>query len=437
MRVTLADLSRLVLTFVLTSACSNSGPLLLEREDRASQEAARESRGDAGDASPASEPLADASDAEVPSASDSSSSEEPADASTLPGEELADASTLLADAGPASEPTAVQRVDPLTSGLVIPEDCEFTTGTVNAPRELRCTGLFEDVAEYRIASGARPFSPGTELWSDGSVKSRWVYLPPGAVIDGSDPDEWDFPVGTRFWKEFVFEGMRIETRYFEKIRSDRWARGVYLWNAEETAAMREDGGHEDYRGLGYTVPSTKECDECHNGRKDRILGFDLFGIAEQDARGVRLQDLLDEGSIDIDVRPEEVQLPDELDPVVRDAMSWIHVNCGSACHNRSSDSEAQGTDLFMRLEYEQLRQLRSSNLGDLDTVKNTIGVGATTKEWVNEVRVVPGQPEQSLLFRLVSSRGDEQMPPLVSNVTSQDGVERIRKWIVGLAGEEE
>lgn len=397
----------------LSLACSSSGPLLLDAEDRA--------------------PLRASDPSMEPDARDAGSGA--TDAAVVVSD--SGAAVVVPDASALLSVVEVSTFGSLTTGLNIAEDCEFAAGTVNAPRELRCTGLFEDVAAHRVAWGARPYSPGTELWSDGADKLRWIYLPPGAVIDGADPDEWDFPVGTRFWKEFILDGTRIETRYFEKIRSDRWARGTYLWNEDATAATRDDGGHEDYRGLGYTVPSTRECDECHNGRKDRILGFELFGLAEKTARGVTLQDLLDEGRIETEATPEGAQLPEELDPKARAAVAWMHVNCGSACHNRSPDSEARETDLLMRLEYEQLRRLRPGNLNDLDPIANTVGIDATTKEWVNEVRVVPGEPGRSLLFRLVSSRGEEQMPPLVSNVVSEDGTRRVREWIESLAEAEE
>jgi len=33
-------------------------------------------------------------------------------------------------------------------------------------------------------------------------KRRWLRLPTGTAIDKSDPDHWQFPVGTQLWKQF-------------------------------------------------------------------------------------------------------------------------------------------------------------------------------------------------------------------------------------------
>ena len=80
---------------------------------------------------------------------------------------------------------------------------ESGSGTVN-PKSLSETGLYSDFAAKSIAKENLMYSPQYALWSDGAAKKRWVYLPPGATIDASDAENWIFPVGTKFWKEFPF-----------------------------------------------------------------------------------------------------------------------------------------------------------------------------------------------------------------------------------------
>src|SRR5262249_35165170 len=75
-----------------------------------------------------------------------------------------------------------------------------------APVMLSATGLFADVQTDRLADDVAPYSPRFELWSDGATKRRWVYLPPGTRIDTSDMNAWQFPEGTKLWKEFTQEG---------------------------------------------------------------------------------------------------------------------------------------------------------------------------------------------------------------------------------------
>ena len=56
------------------------------------------------------------------------------------------------------------------------------------------------------------FTPRYPLWTDGMSKRRWLHVPTGASIDKSDPDAWEFPRGTRAWKEFSRDGVPVETR---------------------------------------------------------------------------------------------------------------------------------------------------------------------------------------------------------------------------------
>ena len=60
------------------------------------------------------------------------------------------------------------------------------------------------------------FSPQYPLWSDGAAKRRWISLPPGTAIDASRPDAWEFPRGTRLWKEFSLD-RPVETRFIERL----------------------------------------------------------------------------------------------------------------------------------------------------------------------------------------------------------------------------
>jgi hypothetical protein len=95
------------------------------------------------------------------------------------------------------------------------------------PMHLRDTGL----SDARNLS----FSPQYPLWSDGARKRRWIYLPPGTAIDASRPDAWEFPAGTRLWKEFAV-GAPVETRFIERLADGTWRYATYVWNEEGTDA---------------------------------------------------------------------------------------------------------------------------------------------------------------------------------------------------------
>ena len=99
------------------------------------------------------------------------------------------------------------------------------------PERLSATGLFAGQEAESLAPDVRSFRPRFELWSDGASKRRWIWLPPGTRIDSSDMDAWQFPVGTKLWKEFTRDAVRVETRLLER-RPSGWIGLAYLWQNE-------------------------------------------------------------------------------------------------------------------------------------------------------------------------------------------------------------
>lgn len=152
------------------------------------------------------------------------------------------------------------------------------------PQHLRDTGLY--------ALETIPFSPQYPLWSDGSAKRRWLHLPPGTAIDASRPDAWDFPPGTKAWKEFSRNGQRIETRLIERLADGSWRYATYVWNANGTDAVLAPD-----QGIG-NIPSRADCLACHEGAPVPILGYSAVQL---------------KGSVPA-------------------ALGYLHGNCGH-CHN--------------------------------------------------------------------------------------------------------
>src|SRR5690554_4584581 len=88
-------------------------------------------------------------------------------------------------------------LDPVPTDDTDPVD-DTATDTDPWPATLRGTGLYAD--EDTLADGVIAFEVAWPLWSDGSTKERFLWLPEGTAIDASDPDRWAFPVGTKAWK---------------------------------------------------------------------------------------------------------------------------------------------------------------------------------------------------------------------------------------------
>ena len=105
-----------------------------------------------------------------------------------------------------------------------------------APADVFCIGLYADHDPTHYAASALPYTPGVVLWSDGAEKQRYLALPPSTQIDTSDMDAWKFPVGTKAFKEFRFDGKLVETRLVWKQSEPTGSSRTYIWDDAQTNA---------------------------------------------------------------------------------------------------------------------------------------------------------------------------------------------------------
>lgn len=289
------------------------------------------------------------------------------------------------------------------------------------PDRLSQTGLFAAGDPARVADGVQEFAPRFELWSDGASKRRWISLPPGERIDTSDVDNWRFPVGTRFWKEFSSGGVRLETRTLHKTGTgdDDWAVQAYIWLADGSDAVAAANGAQNVLGTSHDVPSAGVCRACHGGRKSFALGFSALQLAQPAAPGqVSLAELVATGRLT--KPPGEIIVPgSERD---RNALGYLHANCGH-CHNQDRPPAARQrcydpqNELDFFLRFESLQAVS-------DTPTYQSGRGDAFE---------PGSPDRSRMIELMSERGFlRQMPPLGTEIVDERGLHAVRSWIAGL-----
>jgi hypothetical protein len=302
------------------------------------------------------------------------------------------------------------------------------------PRRLSQTGLPQDGVPQAESSQAessqnalgapggtiRAYAPAFALWSDGASKRRWVSLPEGARIDTSNPDDWSFPVGTRFWKEFSLAGRRIETRLLAKVGpgSDDWAGAAYVWDADQRDATLTPEGVEDADGQGYEVPSASACRGCHGGRQSHVLGFSALQLGQPDLP-LTLDDLASEGRLTRVPKRAPVMLGNDVE---RSALGYLHANC-SHCHNQQRPEREDGARC-----YDPQRSIDFSLPSSPTAPAASPAVTTTVPRFV-----MPGEPDASRLIALVSRRGFLlHMPPLGSQRVDPDGVRLLRAWIEGM-----
>jgi hypothetical protein len=311
-----------------------------------------------------------------------------------------------------------------------------TVGDAGEPTDLRCTGLYADWATKAVAADAIEYDPGLHLWSDGAVKTRWVHLPANAAdggvqpIDTSDMDEWTFPVGTRFWKEFVLGGKRIETRLLWKQGPSSWVRTTYRWSADESAAPELTTGELDADGNGYEVPAQTMCPQCHLGRADDVLGFEAVSLSSPGATPLTMQALAARGWI-TSAPDAGLVIPGNDGDVA--ALGYLHANCGTTCHNRASGA-ARGTGFYLRLDVATLASVQSTDawLTGVGQPSYLTPAGATEPP----ILFAPGDAGASLALQRMATRtgvGDAaigiQMPPIDTHEVDDAGVSVIAQWI--------
>jgi hypothetical protein len=326
------------------------------------------------------------------------------------------------DAGPCKE-------------FVLPSDCNAAAPN-SLPTELRCTGLYGDFATQTVACGVDEYRPAYELWSDGAVKRRFVALPAGQKINASEPNEFSYPVGTKFWKEFRLQtanGLKLaETRLLYKA-AQGWQFTTYVWSEDNTSAKRVDKGVGNVFGTGFDVPTSEHCQECHRGRKDFVLGWDWLMLGPG-ASGMTRDALLASGRVEGPTVAADSQAAIPGNDVERAALGYLHANCGISCHNRSNGAIAKDIGFYTRLDLATLTAVQST-----DAVKTGINRapnwwsasfiwGAAPAGGFYDLR--PGDPERSYaLARMGVRGGDRQMPRIGSNEIDDLGVEVISAWV--------
>ncbi len=240
-----------------------------------------------------------------------------------------------------------------------------TSAASPLPGDLRATGY----AELR----AEAFAPQYPLWSDGQAKRRWLHVPEGRSIDTSNPDRWDFPVGTRAWKEFSRDGVKVETRFIERRDDGSWRYATYLWSEDGTQATLAPADGVPERG----IPSRDDCVACHEGATTPILGYSA------------------------------VQLQAKLAP----AVGYLHGNCGH-CHN---DNALPALDMVLA------QRASDPQASSQRTLAALIG---------RHGRFRHGEARQSVLVaRMKSTDPYTRMPPIGVAIPDSQGITTVEQWL--------
>ena len=306
------------------------------------------------------------------------------------------------------------------------------------PQRLSDTGLYV-ANSMRVSADNIAFAPQYPLWSDGTSKRRWIYLPPGAAIDASRVDAWEFPVGTRLWKEFGYD-RRVETRYIERMADGSWRFATYVWNTDGTEAVlaAEDGAAlpVDAAPAGrYVVPSRNDCLACHEGPSVPVLGFSALQLSPDRDRlaphaeparheYANLPGLVASGLLR-NLPQRFIEQPPRIaatSPTARAALGYLHGNCGH-CHNDAG--ALTGLELVLAQQAENAAQSSERTMQSLLGHSSRFRPqGADSAQ-----RVARDGGAHMLTLRMKTNNTLARMPPLGVQQVDADGVALIERWL--------
>ena len=266
----------------------------------------------------------------------------------------------------------------------------------------------------------------------------------GTAIDASQPDAWQFPPGTRLWKEFGY-GKPVETRYIERLPDGSWRYASYIWNVEGTEAVLAPAGgvaqleSPQVPGGRYAIPSQEDCRACHEGAAVPVLGASALQLStDRDplaphgdhggAGGIDLDILLARGLLKNAPRTliESAPRIPAKTPVERAALGYLHGNCGH-CHNDAGP--------LAPLDLSLLQAATDAKASLARTLESTVNEPSQVQiKGANNVdvssRVVSGHLDASALTVRMRSRDPLiQMPPLGTQLADAEALALIERWI--------
>jgi hypothetical protein len=297
--------------------------------------------------------------------------------------------------------------------------------TAELPPSMSELGLYRSLPALDVAHPAAvAFRPRYELWSNGADKQRYLVLPPGGAVDTSQPQAWTFPLGSLLFKTFSApretgaEPRAVETRVLW-LQEQGWQYAVYLWDESggdatlgDTSVTHPVSVVIDGERFEHVVPAKLDCRKCHESQAAAVIGFDELRLNAPyvDDQPTQLEALHAAGVLStLPAAPDTIE---HADAQARDVLGYLHGNCAH-CHN-GGDGASSAFDLRHPVAFENL-------------------IGRDTEgEALAGIRVVPGQPEQSVLWQALSRAQFDDiqpMPPVGVQRADLSALSLIHQWI--------
>ncbi|MEQ1819843.1 MAG: SO2930 family diheme c-type cytochrome [Terricaulis sp.] len=320
------------------------------------------------------------------------------------------------------------------------------------PELLSAYHFFRDPGASAPNDRVAAYDLNTPLYSDGALKFRYVFIPPGTQAQYRDEGVFEFPVGTVLIKTFAFaadmrqptEDVRfLETRLLIR-RAEGWVAYPYVWNEAQTEARLSPIGANipvaftneqgEAIALDWAVPNRNQCKGCHDlageltpigpsaRNLNRTFDYPFPNISDNQIDFWAAYGLMDSGS-----GSDGPSVPNAFDPSTGSlelrARAYLDVNCAH-CHNPQGPAHTSGLDLRWS-QHEPI----AWGVG-----KRPVAAGRGSAGF--EFAIDPGHPERSiLLYRLRATDPGVMMPETGRQLVDDRGAALIEEWIAHMDAE--
>ncbi|MBW2429115.1 MAG: PQQ-dependent sugar dehydrogenase [Deltaproteobacteria bacterium] len=337
---------------------------------------------------------------------------------------------------------------------------DFSSGNVYVLRPLNSDGDFptrlSDIPALLAAgtgidqtnNGIIPYEPSAKLWSDGTLKERFMALPNLDRIGYRMSAGWDFSEHSVVIKNFILPlderdpintAQRIETRLLLK-KNNQWHGFSYEWNDMGTdaqllwSAKTKTYSIVDKDGqsvtINYLYPSRSQCIQCHTNAANGILGLNTpqmnfnftYPASGVNDNQLRTYDHIALFTASLPDSPAQLpKMPDSNDAAAswqQRARAYLAANC-AMCHRPGGTAP---TSLDFRWE------IGNSQMNAINVPPGNGDLGIQGALIISTRDIA-----KSILLRRIELRdGLFQMPPLGTSRPDQQGEYVIRQWILSL-----
>lgn len=308
-------------------------------------------------------------------------------------------------------------------------DCLAGASSAAPPATLSASPCFSTVGNPPVLKpGVIPYSIAEAFWSDGATKSRYFALPNGTTFSVGSDGDFTLPPGGVTIKNFQWNGVYFETRFFVRYTDGSYGAWTYQWNDAQTDATLVPAGGASKTlpgGHVWDYPTRTQCFDCHTAAAGGSLGLETrqlnvsqlypsTGITANQFATLSSLGMLSGTTTALPPFPGHTQTGVAYN---QRAEAYLHVNC-SNCHRPGGTG--QGT-----ADYRFDTPLPGKNICNAESF---------LPAYPGLDLVEPGHHDQSVVWLRMSQRQANFMPPIASKLADAQGANLLQTWIDQLVG---